>query len=191
MPLFPFPLFRIPSLNLGYFYICLVHTNKIEISPCAMIRNATSEDIVAVLAVVKAIGLFSPEELEGFGGMISEHLGSDEDSDNFWLVDDEAGTLRSAAYFAPEPFSDGVWNLYFIGVHPSEQGKGRGTALIRAVEDTLRNRGERLLLVETSGQDSFAQTRAFYRKNGYDEEARIRDYYKEGDDKIIFRKALN
>ena len=54
----------------------------------------------------------------------------------------------------------------------------------------LRGRGERLLLVETSGLGSFDLTRQFYRKNGYDEEARIRDYYGPGDDKVIFRKAL-
>lgn len=28
-------------------------------------------------------------------------------------------------------------------------------------------------------------------QNGYDEEARIRDFYGAGDDKIIFRKSLN
>lgn len=42
-----------------------------------------------------------------------------------------------------------------------------------------------------SGLDSFELTRSFYRKNGYDEEARIRDFYRAGDDKIVFRKALD
>ncbi|MGG6268636.1 hypothetical protein ACQ4M3_37730 [Leptolyngbya sp. AN03gr2] len=45
-------------------------------------------------------------------------------------------------------------------------------------------------LVETSGTDDFEYVRAFYRKNGYDEEARIREFYCAGADKIIFRKAL-
>ncbi|PZD73966.1 hypothetical protein C1752_01632 [Acaryochloris thomasi RCC1774] len=155
-----------------------------------MIRNAITEDKVSLLAIAEATGLFSPQELDGFGEMMSEHLGSQGESENFWITDDENG-LVGAAYYAPEPFSEGVWNLYFIGILPSEQGKGRGTALIRHVEEVLKERGERLLLVETSGVDSFEQTRSFYRKNGYDEEARIRDYYKAGDDKIIFRKALN
>lgn len=42
----------------------------------------------------------------------------------------------------------------------------------------------------TSGLASFERTRAFYRKCGYDEEARIRDFYRAGDDKIVYRKAL-
>jgi ribosomal protein S18 acetylase RimI-like enzyme len=55
----------------------------------------------------------------------------------------------------------------------------------------LTARGERLLLVETSGLASFERTRAFYRKCGYNEEARIRDFYKAGDDKIVYRKGLD
>ena len=47
-----------------------------------------------------------------------------------------------------------------------------------------------MLLVETSGGDEFERTRRFYRTIGYEEEARIRDYYDAGDDKIVFRKAL-
>jgi ribosomal protein S18 acetylase RimI-like enzyme len=59
------------------------------------------------------------------------------------------------------------------------------------VEQMLAKRGERVLLVETSGLEAFEYVRAFYRNNGYEEEARIREFYKAGDDKIIFRKALN
>ena len=51
-------------------------------------------------------------------------------------------------------------------------------------------RGERVLLIETSGLGSFERTRDFYRTQGYDDEARIREFYGAGDDKIIFRKAL-
>lgn len=54
----------------------------------------------------------------------------------------------------------------------------------------LAARGERVLLVETSGLASFERTRAFYRKCGYDEEARIREFYQAGEDKIVFRKSL-
>ena len=62
--------------------------------------------------------------------------------------------------------------------------------LLNYVEQRLKKSGERLLLVETSGLDGFEMTRSFYVKNGYAEEARVRDYYKAGDDKVIFRKAL-
>ena len=62
--------------------------------------------------------------------------------------------------------------------------------MVTHVEKILAERGERILLVETSGLESFEQTRAFYHKCGYEQEARIRDFYQAGEDKIIFRKSL-
>ena len=154
-----------------------------------MIRPATSDDILSIQALTEATGLFQPHELEDFSGMISEHL-EGEQAEHCWIVDADQ-EVTAAAYYAPEAFAEGVWNLYFIAVHPTHQGQGRGSALLKYVEQTLTQQGERLLLVETSGLDGFEATRRFYHKNGYDEEARIRDFYKAGDDKITFRKALN
>ena len=49
---------------------------------------------------------------------------------------------------------------------------------------------KRILTVDTSSNDDFALTRKFYAQNGYEEEARICDFWSAGDDKVIFRKAL-
>ncbi|MGK7947764.1 MAG: N-acetyltransferase family protein [Xenococcaceae cyanobacterium] len=154
-----------------------------------MIRPAMPDDKKAIMAIVEAIGLFSPQEFEELDGMLAEYFDGNLSSDNFWIVYDNREPL-GVAYYAPEPYAHGTWNLYFIAVHPEHQGKGFGTKLIGYVEQMLTERGERLLLVETSGLPNFEPTRAFYRKQGYNEEARIREFYKAGDDKIIFRKAL-
>ena len=61
---------------------------------------------------------------------------------------------------------------------------------MRHVEQALAADGQRLVLVETSGLPSFEKTRAFYKKLGYNEEARIREFYQTGEDKIVFRKAV-
>ncbi len=58
------------------------------------------------------------------------------------------------------------------------------------IEQKLAARGERILLVETSGLESFEGTREFYRKCGYEKEAQIREFYQAGEDKIVFRKSL-
>ena len=55
----------------------------------------------------------------------------------------------------------------------------------------LRTRSARVVLVETSALDTFARTRKFYRECGYEQEARIREFYAEGEDKVVFRKGLN
>ena len=117
------------------------------------------------------------------------------DENHTWIVlEDASKAVIGAAYFGPESFSDRVWNLYFLAVAKQHQGGGVGSALVAYVESNLRNRGNdvaKLLLIETSSVESFEKTREFYRKQGYVEEARIRDYYGPSDDKIVFWKRLN
>ncbi|MDP5338081.1 MAG: GNAT family N-acetyltransferase [Nodularia sp. (in: cyanobacteria)] len=153
-----------------------------------MIRATTPDDTTALIALTEAIG-FEPHETKEIVQMLAVHFDSETDSQDIWLTDDENIPV-AVAYLAPERMTEGTWNLYLIAVHPDHQQQGRGTALLAYVEQMLAERGERLLLVETSGLDSFEYVRAFYRKSGYDEEARIREFYKAGDDKIVFRKAL-
>jgi ribosomal protein S18 acetylase RimI-like enzyme len=92
---------------------------------------------------------------------------------------------------------EGTWNLYLIAVHPGlgrkrsyRQRQERGKKLLEHVEQLLIDRGERVLLVETAGTEDFEYVRAFYRKSGYTEEARIRDFYTAGVDKVIYLKFL-
>ena len=153
-----------------------------------MIRPATPDDKKALMAIADAIGLFSPQELKELGGMLAAYFDGNLGSEHFWLTYDD-GDPVGVAYYAPEQYADGTWNLYFIAVHPDRQREGLGGKLLRYVEQMLAEHGNRLLLVD-SGLPNFERTRTFYRKNGYDEEARIREFYKAGDDKIIFRKAL-
>ncbi|NET58166.1 MAG: GNAT family N-acetyltransferase, partial [Symploca sp. SIO2E6] len=94
-----------------------------------MIRLATLDDKKALMAIAEAINLFSPQELEELGGMLTEYfdsLDSTQQRDHYWLTYDD-GEPVGVAYYAPEPYTEGTWNLYFIAVHPSRQGEGIGT----------------------------------------------------------------
>ncbi len=142
-----------------------------------MIRSVSPDDKKALIGIADAVGLFSPQELEELQGMLSEYFDGNLGSDSFWITYDD-GEPIGVAYCAPEPYACGTWNLYFIAVHPDRQGEGYGGKLLDYIEQALTARGERLLLVETSGLPEFERTREFYRKHGYDEEARIREFYK-------------
>jgi ribosomal protein S18 acetylase RimI-like enzyme len=154
-----------------------------------MIRLTTPDDVTDLIVLAEASGLFEPSQTEELVQMLDQHFNGETKNQDLWFTDDDNGVV-GVAYLAPERMTEGTWNLYLIAIHPERQRQGRGVALLRHVEQVLASRGERVLLVETSGLESFEYVRSFYRKSGYDEEARIREFYKAGDDKIIFRKAL-
>ena len=77
-----------------------------------------------------------------------------------------------------------------IAVRPDLQGAGRGAALVRHAEQDLRGRGERLLVIRTSGTAQYDRTRAFYRSLDYGEHTRVPDYWTDGDDLVLFTKRL-
>ncbi|NJM65535.1 MAG: GNAT family N-acetyltransferase [Acaryochloris sp. RU_4_1] len=155
-----------------------------------MIRPVTPEDAGELINLAKLIIPFSPDELEELHQMLTSSLEKKGDAHPFWITDHNDG-LVGLAYCEPERMTSGTWNLQLIGVHPTHQKQGRGGKILRFVEETLVGRGARVLLVETMGTPDFEHVRAFYRKNGYEEEARIREFYAEGVDKIVFRKTLS
>ena len=151
----------------------------------ANIRPVTTNDIKALKTVVQTNDLFPPDMLDD---MMSDYFGQENSSD-LWFTYEEKQPI-AIAYCAPERMTEGTWNLYLIAVHSNFQGQGIGTSIVHYIEQLLAKRGVRILLVETSSLPSFAPTRKFYLKCGYEEEARIRDFYQAGENKIIFRKSL-
>lgn len=150
-----------------------------------VIRPAVTEDLAALRLVIDATDLFPSDML---GDMMAGYF-TDDATQEMWFTCDDGGPI-AVAYCAPERMTSGTWNLYLLAVHPDHHGKGVGAAVMRHVEGTLAAKGERLLLVETSGAPAFEGTRAFYRACGYEEEAHIRDFYQAGEGKVVFRKAL-
>jgi GNAT superfamily N-acetyltransferase len=102
----------------------------------------------------------------------------------------EGERLLGYACAGPTPATDGTFDLYWLAVDPAVQGKGVGRSIVRDVERQLRERGARMLLVETSSRPDYSKTRAFYARCGYTEAARIRDFYAPADDRIMLTTRL-
>ena len=154
-----------------------------------MIRPTTAADRPALCDLLVATKLFGDDELEPVMEMLDSHLDGGDDAGHRWLTNDVEGPV-GVAYCAPETMAEGTWNLYLLAVHPDQQGRGHGAALVRHVEESLSAGDARLLLIETSALPQFDRARSFYERLGFEREAAIRDFYAAGDDKIIYRKAL-
>ena len=157
------------------------------------IRTADSHDQAAVADLAVINNMFAVDDLEGLTDAFRGAVNGELDGHQWFVATTQDGDVVAAAYLAPEPFADRLWNLYFIAVHPSQHGSGTGTALIAHLEGLLRARGEaeaRVLIVETSSTGQYEATRAFYTARGFDREAQIREFYGPGDHKVVFWKAL-
>ena len=98
--------------------------------------------------------------------------------------------LLGYACTGPTPATVGTFDLYWLAVDRSVQGQGIGKTLVHEVERDLRDRGARMLLVETSSRPDYSNTRAFYARCGYTEAARIKDFYAPADDRIMLTTRL-
>jgi GNAT superfamily N-acetyltransferase len=155
------------------------------VPPHALVRPLELQDLPALKAVIDQTGLFPSALLDG---MLDGYF-EERPSANRWLTYDVFGPV-ALLYAAPERLTEGTWNLLLLAVQPDVQGTGIGTALVNHLEHQLAVDGVRMILVETSGLPDFERTRSFYRRCGYTPEATIRDFYRTGEDKIIFRKVL-
>ena len=83
-----------------------------------------------------------------------------------------------------------TWHLYWIAVHPSVQAHGIGRALQTHAEDFMRSLGGERFVLETSSRPVYERARGFYRASGFAQVGLIPDFYRPGDDCMIFCKVL-
>lgn len=159
------------------------HDRDIEHGP---VRPVVAGDLPAIKRVIQANELFPPEMLDD---MTAGYFKREPEA-GYWLTLDAPAPI-AVAYYAAEYMTQGTWNLHLIAVHPDHHGQGVGSLLISHIEKHLAGQGERILIVETSALEHFTRTRNFYLHCGYHQEACIRGFYAEGEDKIVFWKDLS
>lgn len=155
-------------------------------------RSLRAADRGPLTELLRATDAFTEEEVEVALELIDLGLGDPPSRDYLFLVaasDDDRRVLGYVCW-GHVPLTDGVHDLYWIAVDPREQGGGVGRQLMAAAEQAVLAGGGRMVLVETAGKPSYAATRAFYERIGYREVARIPDFYRKGDDKVIYGKTL-
>jgi ribosomal protein S18 acetylase RimI-like enzyme len=145
--------------------------------------------------MVVSSGKFNDPEIATALELVDESLEKGEEESGYLFAvlevqEEDSAVVRGYACYGPTPLTQGVFDLYWIVVDPADQGKGFGRFLIDYVERDVRRRGGRMLLIETSSQEAYGPTIRFYERSGYELVARIKNFYRIGDDKLVFSKEL-
>jgi len=156
-----------------------------------MIVSPAASDGPKIHALAAAIPIFAQEEVECVDELWNEYQERGPEASGYtFLIDREGETVRGFACFGPRALTDRTFDLYWIAVDAAIHRGGVGRGLLAATEEAVRTQGGRLLIVETSGLEKYAPTRAFYLATGYIQEAILKDFYRDGDDLVIFTKHL-
>jgi len=158
-----------------------------EIGVIRPLRSTDRQPLEAILAGTRA---FSPEEIQIALELIDIVLTRPDQSDYMAWTHENDGDVDGYYCLGPTPATRGTFDLYWIAVSPAQQGKGVGRALNRHAENLVHSLGGRLIIAETSSRPDYTATRRFYQNAGYREVARIQDYYKVGDDLVVYGKYL-
>jgi ribosomal protein S18 acetylase RimI-like enzyme len=142
------------------------------------------------MTILRATPEFLPHEVTIAEELIDSFLNKGKLSGYTIEVAEIDGKVVGYICWGDTPLTDGTWDIYWVAVDRNEQGKGIGAQLMAAAEKSIYATGGRLAVVETSGKPDYNKTRQFYLKIGYVEEARIKDFYTAGDDKVIMVKRL-
>jgi len=164
------------------------------INPEVHIRQLKGSDRPFIEKIVISSGNFNDVEIATALELVDEALSRGEEESGYLFAILEYGEkhreVQGYACYGPVPLTQGTYDLYWIAVNPASQGKGLGSHLLKYIEADVLRRGGRMILIETSSQESYGTTIRFYKRAGYKLTARIKNFYRMGDDKLVFLKEL-
>jgi ribosomal protein S18 acetylase RimI-like enzyme len=150
----------------------------------------SAADKAALMQILKNTPEFKPYEVTVAEELVDYYLSDGIKSGYNIQIADDDGEVAGYVCFGETPCTVGTWDIYWIAVSQSRRGKGIGKMLDSAAEAAIRKAHGRLAFIETSSTPLYENTRLFYQGRGYEQVARIADFYMPGDDKLILQKKL-
>jgi ribosomal protein S18 acetylase RimI-like enzyme len=155
-----------------------------------MRSDVVPADRQAVRNLVDRTGFFHSDEIDIAVELVEARLADGVASSYEFIFVDSAESLLGYACYGAIPCTAASFDLYWIAVDPRFQRHGIGRMLIEAVERQVAAKGGERIYIDTSGRDQYQPTRAFYERSGFHCEARLKDFYSPGDDRLIYAKRL-
>jgi ribosomal protein S18 acetylase RimI-like enzyme len=151
-------------------------------------RSLREADIPSIQRILEEVGVFTPEEV-ACGVELAQQTVAGEEGYH-WVLAEEDSELLGLICYGSVPLTVGTWDLYWILRSPRGKKQGVAARLLEACEEDINNRNARLLVLNTSGTLPYQPARDFYLRHGFRLTARIPEYYRPGDDLLIFTKKM-
>ncbi len=156
------------------------------------IRSMIPKDRTKLRSILVKTRAFTSEEIDVATELIDIVL-TDANQRDYrieCIADDQDQPVGYICY-GPVPMTQGTFDLYWIAVDPDLQGQGAGSKLLTSLEEAVREMKGRMILADTSSIPQYENSRKFYVKKGFQEVARVPDYYSPGNDRITYCKRFS
>jgi ribosomal protein S18 acetylase RimI-like enzyme len=144
-----------------------------------------------LIEILRKTCVFRKNEIAVAIELIDIYIKNPKQKDYIFFVAESNGVVAGYICYGQDNCTQGAYNIYWIAVSPDFQGMGIGGKLLEFAERKIMSRKGEIIVVETSSTKKYEPTRKFYLAKKYRAEAILKDFYKNGDDKVIFIKRLS
>lgn len=153
-------------------------------------QSVKQSDPAEIRRLVSATNAFSGEEITIAGELAEERIEKGRASGYDFIFAAQGDKLAGYSCYGRIPGAEKAYDLYWIAVDPAAGRGGLGAEILARTEKAVAEAGGAFLIAETSSTPPYEKARAFYLKTGFKKLVEIADFYRPGDNKIIFRKDI-
>ena len=154
------------------------------------IRAIGPRDRGQLLELVRLQDNFNAQEVEVAIEVIDDTLDPAKNDYSILVAISERQGVVGFICYGEIPMTDRRFDLYWVAVAPALGRQGVGHRLLARMEEDLRGQGPAKVYVDTSSTPGYDRARSFYEKNGYRVACVLHDFYRDGDDRVIYLKEL-
>lgn len=133
---------------------------------------------------------FNAQEIEVAIEVIDDALNPVKHDYHILTAQSAKGQVMGFICYGTIPLTKNRFDIYWIVVEPAHARQGIGIQLLRETEKRLKAHSPAYIYVETSSTPGYKSARSFYEKSGYIIAATLANFYRDGDDKVIYLKRI-
>jgi GNAT superfamily N-acetyltransferase len=162
------------------------YTNMVQTD--IVIRDMREQDIKYALTVIAS---HHPDHAVMAERDFKRHFEDDDSPVTYIVAELENRVVGTFGYYEdPDEDTKGIYWLVWLYVDKTQRQRGIGSTLMKHVEDTLKRRGVRKIYLDIGNRLDQPEAYQFYEQRNFVIEAVYKDYFSEGEDKVIFGKRL-